>query len=381
MNEPDPVVELMAVMGVEVLARINADYEDSLLLIGRILGDRRDATGMAITAMDRHGLDATLTVPEGTRPARIEFAEPVEDAGRITRALFELVERARTLSGEEGMTAAEQQIAAMSSIRTFVTSVVAVTDVHPHLRQVTFGGGDLVTFEPLGPDTFLYLLLPPPGRTELGVDGTFSWEEHAKAAPEDQQVGAYYTLRRWRPEISELDILMVLHGDAGHASAWASVVEPGMRVALWGPRTSWEPPEGTTHYLLVADETGLPATAVILEQLPAGVTAHVLAEVESTDVRQELPDVPGATVEWFPRDGAEPGTSTVLPDAVRALPDLPATTYVWGGAESRIMTAIRKHVRVERGFPRESVSLVAYWRRAGDSVEGLPDASADDLED
>ena len=39
-------------------------------------------------------------------------------------------------------------------------------------------------------------------------------------------------------------------------------------------------------------------------------------------------------------------------------------TYVWGGGESRIMTAIRKHVRRGWGLPREQVSLTPYWRHA-----------------
>ena len=82
--------------------------------------------------------------------------------------------------------------------------------LHPHLRQITFGGGDLATFSPAGPDTFLYLLLPPPGRTELTIDQSFSWEAHAQLPDEDKPVGAYYTLRHWRPVVQELDMLCVL---------------------------------------------------------------------------------------------------------------------------------------------------------------------------
>ena len=37
-----------------------------------------------------------------------------------------------------------------------------------------------------------------------------------------------------------------------------------MPVALWGPRTGFEPAAETDWYLLVADETGLPAVAAIL---------------------------------------------------------------------------------------------------------------------
>ena len=48
---------------------------------------------------------------------------------------------------------------------------------------------------------------------------------------------------------------------------------------------------------------------------------------------------------------------------MRALPAFDAPTYVWGGGESRAMTAVRRHVRDERGLERAAVSLVAYWRR------------------
>ena len=52
----------------------------------------------------------------------------------------------------------------MAAVRTFLTKVHAVEDVHANLRMITFAGGDLATFEPAGPDTFLYVLLPPRGR-------------------------------------------------------------------------------------------------------------------------------------------------------------------------------------------------------------------------
>ena len=47
----------------------------------------------------------------------------------------------------------------------------------------------------------------------------------------------------------------------------------GDPVALWGPRTRTTRPADTDWLLLAADETGLPAVAVILEQLPAGMPA------------------------------------------------------------------------------------------------------------
>ncbi len=260
----------------------------------------------------------------------------------------------------------QEQAAAIAAIGTHLTEVVAVREVHPHLRQITFGGGDLATsFQPLGPDCFFYVLLPPPGRTELGIDQRFTWEAHARMPVEDQPVGAYYTLRRWRPEVAELDVLAVVHAEGepvGHASSWVAQTKPGDRVALWGPRTAYDPPAGTDHLVLVADDTGLPAVAGILEAMPDGTTATVLAEVASEAERQELPERDGVSVQWLHRNGAPAGTTALLADAARALPPFEGTTYVWGGGESRALTAVRRHVRGERGLPREQVSLIAYWR-------------------
>jgi NADPH-dependent ferric siderophore reductase len=377
----DPVVALMAETGEDMLYRLNEDFADSLLMVGRVLGGHASATRTTIVSMDARGVDAVATTPEGEHAVRVDFAEPVTDGDQLTSALLEIVVRARELSGEDGESSAESAMEQLSRIRTFLTQVAAVRDVTPHLREITFRGGDLATFEPLGPDTFLYLLLPPPGRSEVGIDQSFTWEAHALMAPEDQPRGGYYTLRRWRPEVAELDIWMVLHGDAGYASAWAARAQVGDQVALWGPRTAYGPPEGTDHLLLVADETGLPAVAVILEQLPVGVSATVVAEADDAEDRPPLPEAPGAQVHWVYRHGAEAGTTTLLADAVRALPALPGTPYVWGGGESRTMTAVRRHVRDERGLDREQVSLVAYWRHAGPGQGDSADGGADDRAD
>ena len=364
----DPVAALMAERGEELLNRLNADFEDSMLLVGRVLGGHPDATATVVRDVDRNGVDVTITDPDGAHDGRIEFDEPVTDAMALTGHLLGLVVRARAASGEEGQTTAEREMSELSAIRTFLTTVAAVEDVHPHLRRITFAGGDLATFEPLGPDTFLYVLLPPPGRGELTIDESFTWDAYATMAPEDQPVGAYYTLRAWRPEVEELDCLFVIHGE-GAASTWAAQAKRGDPVALWGPRTAYHPPADTDWLLLAADETGLPAVAVILEQLPAGMPALVVAEVADEHEHQELPTRDGVAVTWLHRDGAAAGTTTLLPDAVRALDWPPGKPYVWGAGESRTMTAIRRHVRDDKGLERDAVSLVAYWRHASSPAD------------
>ncbi|MET0324009.1 MAG: siderophore-interacting protein, partial [Ilumatobacteraceae bacterium] len=239
------------------------------------------------------------------------------------------------------------------------------------IRQLTFGGGDLATFRPISADQFLYVLAPPAGRSELTIDAGFTWERFSAMPAEEQPIGAYYTVRRWRPDVHELDLLFVLHGidesgtddgTAGPAARWAATAAPGDPVALWGPRSAYAPPATTDRYLLVADDTGLPGVAAIIESLPAGTPIEVVAEVDSEQDRLPLPEQVGVSVTWCYRRGAAPGTTTALVDAVRARDRPAGTTYAWGGAESRAITAVRRHLRDECGLPQEAVSMTGYWR-------------------
>lgn len=384
-SHPDPITAFVAADG-DLLERLNSDFEDAMVLVARSLGGHPRASSTKLVAIDRFGVRTTVTDPDGDHDVRVSFAQPLDQPEELGGALFDLVGRARDLTGAEGETTAEREAAQLAAVRTFVTEVVAVADVGPRLRQITFGGGDLVGFAPLGPDTFLYLLLPPPGRPDLAPDQTFSWEENGRSPAEEQVVGAYYTVRRWRDDASELDVLVVLHGDghghghdaapaatgtharsAGHASAWAARAEPGDRIALWGPRAIYDPPPDTDRLVLIADETGLPAVAAIVEQRRPGIPVLVIAEIPSDGDRPELPLDPDVEVRWLHRAGAVAGTTTLLVDAVRSLPPFEGTPYVWGGAESHAMTEVRRHVRGERDLPRDRVALTGYWRSAAAS--------------
>jgi NADPH-dependent ferric siderophore reductase len=359
------VAEQLEEIAPMVIERMNGSFEDSLVFVARVLGGIDDATSARVATIDIAGFALEVDDRAGTHAVRLEFDTELDDVWKITDAAYAVVRRARVASGEPGRTSAEREYEAFAAIRTWFTEVRAVEDVHPHLRRITFGGGDLTEFAPLGPDTFLYVLLPPPGRTDLTIDRSFTWEGVPSMPEEDRPAGAYYTLRAWRPESSELDMLFVLHDDPGAASAWAARAKPGDQVALWGPREAYEPPPDTEWYLLVADETGLPAVATILESLPDEVPVHVFAEVGSADEHLELQGGPRRTITWLHRDGGAPGTSPeLLGDAVRGLGLLPGRAYAWGGGESRTMTRIRRYLRDDVGWSREQVNLVAYWRHS-----------------
>jgi NADPH-dependent ferric siderophore reductase len=271
----------------------------------------------------------------------------------------------------------------MTGIEDIPTHLAAVShsaQVTPGVRRITFTGTDLATFESISPDQFVYLLLPPPGRDELTIGRDFDWISYYSMPEEEQPVGAYYTVRHHRPERCELDLDFVLHDDPGPASSFALRARPGDPVALWGPRTAFTPGDGVDWYLLVADETGLPGAAAILDHLDGCFDGRVvvIVEVAGPEEHQPLAAGPAVDVTWLHRGDRPAGTTMQLADAVRAL-DLPAgRPYVWGGGESRAMGRIRRYLRREIGYARDDVSLTPYWRHAAHPEEPDDDADGDD---
>ncbi|HEY8466218.1 MAG TPA: DUF2470 domain-containing protein [Solirubrobacterales bacterium] len=76
-------------------AHLNDDHADALLNIARALAGYPDATHARCTGIDRYGLELAIETPRGKAPARVAFAQPVNDAAGLREATVELARRAR----------------------------------------------------------------------------------------------------------------------------------------------------------------------------------------------------------------------------------------------------------------------------------------------
>ena len=239
--------------------------------------------------------------------------------------------------------------------------------------RITLAGNDLRQYESVGADQFLYVFMPEANGAKPRVDHDFTWDDWRALPPEQRQVGRYYTVRYCRPERGELDLDFVIHGD-GPATSWAAQAAPGDPVALWGPRYAYDPPATTDYLLLLADETGLPATGAILESLPSGIRGHALIEVRDSSAEQSLICTAGIEVAWLHRGAAAPGV--VLRDAVRSLAKpRSAGVYVWGGAEFNAMQDCRMHLLEAWGLDSAQIRTVGYWRTDAAQSLGRKDRS------
>ncbi|GGP87803.1 siderophore-interacting protein [Streptomyces griseomycini] len=275
--------------------------------------------------------------------------------------------------------------AVAAPFRFFALRVVTTRRLGPSLVRITFAGPELRDFRSDGLDQSLSLFLPHPGQSEpvvpleLGEDWWRGWRE----LPDDvRAVMRSYTLRELRTDsrgrTTEVDIDFVLHGigpdtslRAGPASRWAAGASAGDRVLLLGPAVAdnrairFRPPEDTDLILIWADETALPATAAVLESLPAGTRARVWLEVPHSGDVHDLATEADAEVTWFVREGADAAQNSPLALGSLRADRLPPAErpYVWIAGESGCVKRLRRVFVDEHGIDRRRVTFVGYWRR------------------
>lgn len=296
--------------------------------------------------------------------------------------------------------------------RSFRVQVSRVERLAPHFTNVTFAGDDLDEFGTAGLDQRVKVVLPLPeigfAAFPEGDDWYTAWRE---LPTELRNPFRTYTVRAVRPELREVDIVFVGHGDTGPASAWAEQAAPGDQIVLIGPdelspgRTvgiDWRPGDVDT-LLLAGDETAAPAIASILESLPSDATGVALIEVPAHGDRLDVRAPAGVEVRWLTRADDECRHGGLLVPAVRdwvvrhlaarglrnpdadeaaaALagaeqadpPDTPlwdvpeghsldGDCYAWLAGEASAITTLRRFLVREAGLDRRQVAFMGYWR-------------------
>jgi len=235
--------------------------------------------------------------------------------------------------------------------------VLSTRRLSPNIVSITFGGSELSDFASVGFDDHLKLMLPVPG-----PNGP---ELPAGAA---RPVMRDYTPRRFDTQACELDIEFALHGD-GPAASWAAQAQPGQTVGLGGPRGSFVVPLAFDWYLMIGDETALPAIARRLQEFPAGTKAVVVLAVDPADQRP-LDTAADVALHWV-----SPEREALL----KAVTDLTLPSgdgHAWAAGEAGAMAKVREVLIDHHGVARQHCRCSAYWK-AGTSNhhENLQDSA------
>ncbi|MEZ5166588.1 MAG: siderophore-interacting protein [Acidimicrobiales bacterium] len=186
--------------------------------------------------------------------------------------------------------------------------VVSTEPLSPRLYRVELEGPELGELVPPEPAGSVRLFVPGPAKPF--VLPTWNGNEFLDAD------GTRPILRTFTP--LSVDVfpdrlaLWVVRHPGGAVSRWAQTAAPGSPVAVSGPGRGYEIDRSADHFVVLGDETALPAIAQLLPRLPS--SAHVQAHIEVVDeaATLPLPTGPLTTLEWHRLDpGDDPGSTLV----------------------------------------------------------------------
>jgi NADPH-dependent ferric siderophore reductase len=209
-------------------------------------------------------------------------------------------------------------------------TVLRTTQITPNVVRLTFS---VPGFRSTGaPDEWVHIFLGEPG---------------------DHSNRRNYTIRKVRD--GEVDVDVVLH-ERGLMVDWTRAAAPGGTL-VWGEVTGSEvAPADTDWWFLAGDITALPAIGRIVEELPKGARATVVAETGDPADRQEWESQGEVEYVWM-----QGGEASKLEHAVRTFPEPEGNGYRFMAGETRAVRATRRHLRHELGIPKERWSLTGYW--------------------
>ncbi|VVE24082.1 NADPH-dependent ferric siderophore reductase [Pandoraea capi] len=243
----------------------------------------------------------------------------------------------------------------------------------PNMLRVTLGGDDLAGFTSPGFDDHVKLFFPNPETGELAVPQMGPEGLSKPASGDAPRLMRDYTPRQYDADSKTLVIDFAMH-ESGPATQWARSARPGDKLGVGGPRGSFVIPMNYDGYVLIGDDTALPAISRRLAELPAGALVFVFAEVDSPADRLRFSSEADVVVEWIYREDAPAGQSTALLDALQVATLPSGDLHAWVAAEASVAKAVRRHLVEDRGLNPKWVKAAAYWRRGDAAVhENLDD--------
>lgn len=242
-------------------------------------------------------------------------------------------------------------------------TVVRTERLTPHMVRVVLGvdpAADLAVGAYT--DHYVKLVFPPAGTT---YPEPLDLAAVRRDLPREQWPRTRtYTVRAWDPAAREMTVDFVVHGDEGLAGPWAARVRPGEGIWFLGPGGGYAPDPAAAWHLLAGDESALPAVAAAVEHLPPGAPAKVFVEVAGPQEEQKLDASGQVEVVWVHRGDRPVGAALVEAVTSAALPDGDVQVFVHG--EAHFVRELRRWLRLDRGVPRERLSVSGYWRRGSD---------------
>jgi NADPH-dependent ferric siderophore reductase len=142
---------------------------------------------------------------------------------------------------------------------------------------------------------------------------------------------------------------------------------------IGGPRGSAVVPDDFDWYLLVGDETALPAIGRRIEELRPGVPVTSFVVVPEPEDAQHVATAASWSGHWIARGDATDDAALLLA-AMKGFTLPRGDGFVWIAAEAHAARALRRHVVEVLGHPKAWTKAAGYWLRGvADAHERIED--------
>lgn len=231
--------------------------------------------------------------------------------------------------------------------------------ITPYLVSVILTGNELDEFISASFDDHVKLFFPALGQSKpvlphFNANGSLDKSSMLEVISRDFTPVHYDALKQ------ELEIQFVIHG-AGQASTWAAQAKPGDFLGVGGPKGSLLIPMQFDWFLMMGDETAIPAISRRLAELPAEAQVTVMIELEHPESQFNF--VSAARVELFWLHQQQTLQQQL---ATWSLP--PGEGFVWAAGESLSMREIYAQLINKYSIDKSRLRISSYWKKGASNV-------------
>ncbi|EMN7341966.1 siderophore-interacting protein [Vibrio parahaemolyticus] len=246
------------------------------------------------------------------------------------------------------------------------TLVVTDTEtITPNMQRITLQGEALSHFPRDCEGSYIKLLFNDMGGADLSI-----------LSEDDRPIMRTYTIRRFHPETSSIEVDFVRHVtqdlQCGFAARWAMAAQKGDTISIVGPGSISNLNTEAEWFFMAADMTALPALSAKIRTLSEEAKGYAVISVMSPADIQPLHAPAGMELIWLTEGQA-------LADSVRELEWLDGIASIWCACEFDSMRALRRYFRNEKEVDRENIYISSYWKQ-GVSEDGHKVIKREDAE-
>lgn len=231
-----------------------------------------------------------------------------------------------------------------------------VTNLTPYMARVTLVGRDLVDLRVEQPASSVRLWVPGRGSADLPE---IHWDGNRYRLTD----GGRPIIRTFTPlnhdPAGSLKLEVVLH-DAGAITQWLGRSEIGSPVGVSEPGRGYTIDRDASSYVLLGDESALPAIKQLVGHLDSAIAVQVAVEVRSEEAVTSLPPHPHLDATWAIRQEGE-AVGEALLNAIGQI-SFRSETRVWAAGEAGAMYSLRQRLSEEFGLDRKAATVRGYWK-------------------